>query len=40
MKGTVTIDVEIIFIDDKKYLQISVVDTEIGIADENKNKLF
>jgi signal transduction histidine kinase len=38
--GSVTIYVEILKIDLKKFLKISVVDTGIGIKQEDQSKLF
>jgi signal transduction histidine kinase len=36
----VTICIEIIKKDSLRYIQLSVVDTGIGIAEEDQNKLF
>lgn len=40
LQGSVTIRVEIILIQGQEFLEISVIDTGIGIAVENQGKLF
>ena len=39
-KGGITIQVEIIKIQDQDYLEISVIDTGIGIPYDDQDKLF
>ena len=39
-KGSITIQVEIIQVEDQEYLEISVIDTGIGIPYEDQDKLF